>query len=102
MTATSAIYTLSLQDALPILANGGTNSNTALNNNRIMKSSGGSIIETAATTAKSAFIIDSNVIPTPSAVTNTELGYVSGVTSAIQTQLNTKQSATLTNTHILV
>lgn len=37
-----------------------------------------------------------------SATTTTELGYVNGVTSAIQTQLNAKQSATLTNAHILV
>lgn len=32
----------------------------------------------------------------------TELSYVKGVTSAIQTQLNAKQSTTLTDTHILV
>ena len=86
---------------LPV-ANGGTNSNAALNNNRVMKSSGGTIIEAAAITANRALISDVNGIPTHSTVTNTELGYVSGVTSAIQTQLNAKQSTTLTNTHILV
>jgi hypothetical protein len=86
---------------LPI-ANGGTNSGTALSNNRVMQSSGGKIVEAAAITGNKALISDANGIPTQSTVTNTELGYVSGVTSAIQTQLNTKQSTTLTNTHILV
>jgi hypothetical protein len=38
-------------------------------------------------------ISDSNGIPVHSSVTATELGYVSGVTSAIQTQLNAKLSA---------
>lgn len=42
---------------------------------------------------------------TVSAVTNTELGYLSGVTSSIQTQLNAKQGAlgtgSVTSTHIL-
>ena len=46
--------------------------------------------------------LDSGSILTSSAVTPTELGYVSGVTSAIQTQLNAKQSTALTTNHILV
>jgi hypothetical protein len=75
--------------ALPV-ANGGTNSTTALNNNRVMQSSGGAIVEAAAITASRALISDANGIPTHSSVTSTELGFVSGVTSAIQTQLNTK------------
>lgn len=74
---------------LPI-ANGGTNSSAALNNNRVMRSSGGAIVEAAAITAARALISDANGIPTHSAVTSTELGYVAGVTSAIQTQLNGK------------
>lgn len=72
---------------LPI-ANGGTNSATTLNNNRVMQSSGGAIVEAAAITANRALISDANGIPTQSATTATELGYVSGVTSAIQTQIN--------------
>jgi hypothetical protein len=36
------------------------------------------------------------------AVSNTEYSYLDGVTSAIQTQLNAKQSTTLTSTNILV
>jgi len=74
---------------LPI-ANGGTNSSTSLNNNRIIQSSSGSIVEAAVITANRALISDSNGIPTHSSVTNTELDYLSGVTSAVQTQLNAK------------
>jgi phosphohistidine swiveling domain-containing protein len=81
--------TSSVTGVLPV-ANGGTNSSTTLNNNRVMQSSGGAIIEAAAITAARALISDSNGIPTHSAVTATELGYVSGVTSAIQTQLDAK------------
>lgn len=79
--------------ALPI-ANGGTNSTTALNNNRVMISSGSAIVENAAITANRALASDSAGIPVASAVTNTELGYVGGVTSSIQTQLNGKLSLT--------
>lgn len=74
---------------LPI-SKGGTNSGTALNNNRVMQSSGGAIVEAAAITANRALQSDANGIPTHSAVTNTELGYLSGTTSAVQTQLNAK------------
>ncbi|MGZ3782143.1 MAG: beta strand repeat-containing protein [Pseudobdellovibrionaceae bacterium] len=77
---------------LPI-ANGGTNSSAALNNNRIIASSGGAIVEAAAITANKALISDANGIPTHSSVTNTELGYLSGVTSAIQAQINNKQAS---------
>lgn len=77
---------------LPI-ANGGTNSAIALSNNRVIQSSAGAIIEAAAITASRALISDSNGIPTHSATTSTELGYVSGVTSAIQTQLNAKANS---------
>jgi hypothetical protein len=57
------------------------------------------IDDVAAITASRALISDANGLPTHSATTSTELGYVSGVTSAIQTQLNAKrktiQSASL-------
>lgn len=74
---------------LPI-AKGGTNSSTALLNNRVLQSSSGSLVEAAAITASRALISDANGIPTHSATTSTELGYVSGVTSAIQTQIDGK------------
>lgn len=73
------------------VAKGGTNSGAALNNNRVMQSSGSAIVEAAAITATRALISDANGIPTASATTSTELGHVSGVTSAIQTQLDAKQ-----------
>ena len=77
--------------AVPIpVADGGTNSTTALSNNRVIQSSGGAIVEAAAITASRALASDANGIPVASATTATELGYVSGVTSAIQTQLGTK------------
>ncbi len=41
-------------------------------------------------TASSAVVSDANGLPVASAVTATELSYVSGVTSAIQTQMNLK------------
>lgn len=49
----------------------------------------------AATTASRAIVSDASGFLVVSSITSTELGYVSGVTSAIQTQLNTKQ-ATIT------
>lgn len=70
---------------------GGTNSVAALNNNRVMQSSGGAIVEAAAITASRALESDANGIPVASTTTSTELGFVSGVTSAIQTQLDAKQ-----------
>lgn len=82
---------------LPI-SKGGTNSGTALNNNRIIQSSGGAEVEAAAITANRALISDANGIPTQSATTSTELGYSSGVTSAIQTQLNTKVTGPASST----
>lgn len=72
------------------IAKGGTNSTTALNNNRVIQSSGGAIVEAAAITASRALVSDINGIPTHSTVTTTELGYVAGVTSAIQTQFSNK------------
>jgi hypothetical protein len=44
----------------------------------------------AATTANKALASDASGFISPSATTDTELGYVAGVTSAIQTQINAK------------
>lgn len=74
------------------IANGGTNSSAALNNNRIIQSSGGAIVEALPITANRALISDTNGIPTQSVTTSAELAFVSGVTSSIQTQLNGKQA----------
>ena len=54
--------------------------------------SSGAISENAALTASRAILSDSNGQLISSSVTSTELGYVSGVTSAIQTQLDAKLS----------
>lgn len=57
------------------------------------------------TTANRAVITSGTGVPTASAVTVTELGYLTGVTSAIQTQLDAKQgtlgTGTVTSTHIV-
>jgi len=53
-------------------------------------------------TASRAAVFDSGKKLISSATTLAELAFVSGVTSAIQTQLNAKQSTTLTTNHILV
>ncbi len=91
LTATGALSaaSASFTAALPV-ASGGTNSQAALTNNRIMRSTTGAVVEAAAITAARALISDANGIPTHSAVTATELGYVGSVTSAIQTQLDAK------------
>lgn len=65
---------------LPI-ANGGTNSSVALNNNRVMISSSNAIVEASAITANRALISDANGIPTHSTTTSTELGYLAGITN---------------------
>ncbi|NUN04897.1 MAG: hypothetical protein HUU57_03955, partial [Bdellovibrio sp.] len=77
---------------LPV-ARGGTNSTAALNNNRVMISSGGAIIENTALTATRALASDANGLPVASAVTSTELSHLSGVTAGIQTQINGKASS---------
>lgn len=87
---------------LPV-SKGGTNSSTALNNNRVIQSSGGAIVEAAAITASRALVSDANGIPTHSAVTSTTLGFLDA-TSSVQTQLNSKVNAsggTLTNGSIV-
>jgi len=78
------------------IANGGTNSSATLNNNRVMQSLGGSIVEAAAILPNQALISDANGIPTASTTTATELSYVHGVTSSIQTQINSISGAAIT------
>ena len=52
--------------------------------------SSGNLQETTVTASR-AVVTDANGLPAASATTATEIGYVSGVTSAIQTQLNNKK-----------
>lgn len=84
------------------IAKGGTNSAAALSNNRVMQSLGGAIVEAAAITASRALASDTNGIPVAVATTATELGYVNGVTSALQTQLDGKLTKVLPTAQIFV
>jgi hypothetical protein len=68
----------------------GTISKAGLNNNRVIVSSGGQLIENPALTANRALTSSASGLPTASAVSSTELSFVAGVTSSIQTQLNSK------------
>lgn len=56
----------------------------------------------AALTASRAMVTDGSGVASVSAVTDTELGYVSGVTSAIQTQISAKQDDVITTRGDLV
>lgn len=57
-------YLVSVPVGIPLnIANGGTNSSTALNNHRIMISLGGKIVETSALTAATLIEADSNGLP---------------------------------------
>jgi hypothetical protein len=78
-------------------------------NNAVINSSANiTLSKLAALTASKALVSDASGVISASSVTSTELGYVSGVTSAIQTQINSKQASgsylttTLTNGEILV
>jgi hypothetical protein len=56
----------------------------------------GNLQETTVTASR-AVVTDANGLPAASATTATELGYVSGVTSAIQTQIDAKASTASVN-----
>ena len=81
--------TTDVTGVLPV-ANGGTNASTALNGNRLIYSSGGGIVEYSGITANRAVATGGTGLPVASATTDTELGYLSGTTSSVQTQLNGK------------
>jgi hypothetical protein len=86
-----------ISTVLPIV-NGGTASSTALVNNRVMVSNAGAIREAAVITANRALISDVNGLPTHSVTSSTEVGFLSGTTSNIQTQLSTKSLTGLIQT----
>lgn len=58
----------------------------------VVRSVAGEVTDHSALTASRALATDANGLPTASATTATELGYLNGVTSAIQTQINSVQS----------
>lgn len=79
--------------------NAGNSANLGLsvNASNVLTFNGNPLISGTALTASRAVVTDGSGILSSSAVTSTELEYVSGVTSAIQTQIDAKQSrSTLT------
>lgn len=82
--------TTEVNNILP-LGSGGTNSSALLNGDRVMISAGGAIVENAPIASNRALVSSLNGLPTESVTTDTELSYVNGVTSSIQTQLNAKE-----------
>lgn len=69
----------------------GTVNSGSANRLAYYSSSGTTVDDLAAITASRALISDANGLPTHATTTATEIGYVNGVTSAIQTQLDGKQ-----------
>lgn len=79
--STGAIsLTTEVTGVLPI-ANGGTNSSTALNNNRVVITSGGKIVEQSALTASRVMKTDGSGLPTTGTVDLTNSNEVSGLTT---------------------
>lgn len=106
VTGGAAVYSLNVDSTGKIItgAIGGGGSGTVNSGTQYRiayyATTGTAVSEAAAITASRALISDANGVPTHSTVTSTELGYVSGVTSAIQTQLNAKQATLVSGTNI--
>jgi len=81
-----------------------TIANSAITNAKVAAAAGIALSKLAATTASRALASDASGFVTASSVTATELGFVAGVTSAIQTQLSArvlKAGDTMTGTLVL-
>ena len=65
---------------LPI-SKGGTNSGTALNNNRVIISSGSAVVEASAITASRVLVSNANGLPVAATTTTTEVNLLSGSTA---------------------
>jgi hypothetical protein len=74
---------------LPI-ANGGTNSSTALAGNRFIISEAGKINESPALTASRVVVTNANGLPAAAGITSTELSYLAGLSADIVPQLAAK------------
>ena len=70
LSTSAVVLTSEVSGTLPV-ANGGTNSSTALNNNRIMVSSGGAIVEAAALTDGKLLIGSTGAAPSVASITGT-------------------------------
>ena len=89
----AAVDSSSTGDILVDSSTGLTIKTGVIVNSEISASANISLSKLAALTANRALQSDGSGVISASSVTNTELGYVSGVTSAIQTQLNSKQAS---------
>ena len=88
-TATELGYVSGVTSAIQTQLNGKLTTGTAaLVNADVHAAAAIALSKLAATTASRALVSDGSGFVSASSVTATELGYVSGVTSAIQTQLN--------------
>lgn len=102
-TAQMNLYATGIWTALTMTAGGTVNAGTQYQLG-YYAANGTAISGLTAITASRALASDTNGLPVASAVTATELGYVSGVTSALQTQLNLKAplaSPTFTGTVVI-
>lgn len=94
LSAPDATGTIVLNDNTVALTNktidADSNTITNIENADIKAAAAIALNKLAATTASRALASDASGFVTASATTDTELGYVSGVTSAIQTQINAK------------
>jgi hypothetical protein len=89
--------TTGVTGVLPV-ANGGTASSTALNNNRFIISSGSAIVEASAVTASRVVVSDSNGLPTAATTSTTQVQYLAsatGTTGTTSTNLVFSTSPTL-------
>ena len=82
-------------------ARGGTNRNTWTANRLVYTQSTTQLGFLNAITANRALISNSSGMPIASSVTSTELGYLTGVTSNIQTQIDSKINTTISNYNTL-
>lgn len=92
--------TANVTGVLPV-ANGGTNSSTALSSNRFITSSGGKIVEAAVIAASKVIVSDANGLPVAATTTTTQVNYLSaatGTTGTTSTNLVFSASPTFTGT----
>lgn len=82
-------------DATIVAAGTLTIANGAINNAKVASGAAIAVNKLAAQTASRAVATDSSGFLTPSVTTATELGYVNGVTSSIQTQINAISAVTV-------
>lgn len=86
---TSGLSATDVQSAIDEVV---TETTASLNTKQATITGGATTIATSNLTVNKALISDANGKVSTSATSNTEIGYLSGVTSAVQTQLNAKQT----------